>query len=1317
MYEKIAIIGLSGRFPEADDINGFYKNLKAGKDSVRSLSANRISSTIIDPDKNYQVLAYMDEIDKFDHKFFDLSFREAKNMDPRQRQLMEVTYHAIENAGISIEQIAETRTAVFVADTNLDYHKFATAFDPALDMGVTSSMLAGRISRFFRLKGKSALIDTACSSSLVALESACAELISGKADYSIVAASDLSIFPLEKGYEYDVDILSPDGKCKPFANNANGIGSGEAVISMVVCRLKDAIENGFSIHAIIKGISVNQDADMVNGLTAPSLSAQTALLIEAWRLANIKPEEIGFIETHGTGTKLGDPIEFQAICDAYGKFTTVKNYCPIASVKSNIGHTDSAAGLAGVVKCILQLKHRELFPSLHFDQPNEYIDFENAPIYVNTELKPWELKPGQSGRIAGVSSFGLMGTNCHVLLEEPPQQIPVINDNDKTLLFSISGKSPEALERNIDRFEIFVRNNPDANPADIAFTLFQNRSSFKYRFTVEAQQKILADILKARKGDYSEIANGTKVFFSFPAFYTEKLNVILQEMRKQPDFEYFFNLVSELWTENEYVQAFLFQYTYYRFLEKQGIKTSFLIGDGIGKIVIAVLQKKISFDSAFEKIKNYAPEGENEQIEDRLQKLLEKEKVNGKVLFVEIGPLGNLGYAFKKIAGNNSIVSLRTETKTGIYEDIFRQFYLNNIIPDMLLWKFCFPGRRIELPAYSFDKKRCWLLDSPNPIDTKQKESNSINTSLLYKLNWIKDESNSTHTVSDGPFLVIGDGQGLADELLKTEHARKFEWKKIANPDFYEIGNFINKEFVNTPLAGIIDLTFYDDYSPLEKKNDISDIQNSLDGYFSLASAIAEKMKAPGFIWVVVSRRGFSVVENEIVQPKIAMYDAFLRGLSSDFVRLQYHIIDTDSTEISETASLINSELGSNKFIRRCAYRSGSRFIQSISANIEQESEELEFKNGYYIITGGSTGVGLELMKSISGKIEKGKFIVIGRTPLPDRKSWNDYKDSDSEAGDRIRAMLSIVNESINVSYLSVDMADEPAFITSLTAELAGVSFISGIIHAAGIDGDNKPLENKTQAAIQQTFNAKINGTVNLHKLTRDIPVGFIVYTSSLNALLPQKNSFDYAAANAFMDAFAQVLHKKGQRVKSIGWPGWNNIGMSKGGEIDTETSLFVDEGIDVFFRACTFGHENVLVIKGDLARWGKNPFFLLKNNETANHTESSTFKNKVEEQALKESLTKIQKDVLIFFYEVLEENYIGIDDDFFELGGHSLIGSRLINRIKSNYEITIEFELLFDYSTVKTLSAYIDDALTSKKNDKNFIEDSTGSDEEITIL
>lgn len=1317
MYEKIAIIGLSGRFSEADDINQFYKNLKEGRDSVRPLSANRINSTTIDPDKNYQILAYIDEIDKFDHKFFDLSFREAKNMDPRQRHLMEVTYHAIENAGISIEQIAETKTAVFVADTNLDYHKFATAFDPALDMGVTSSMLAGRISRFFRLKGKSTLIDTACSSSLVALESACAELTSGKADYAIVAACDLSVFPLEKGYEYDVDILSPDGKCKPFSNNANGIGTGEAVISMVVCRLSDAVKNDFPIHAIIKSIAVNQDAEMVNGLTAPSLSAQTSLLIEAWKLANVKPEEIGFIETHGTGTKLGDPIEFQAISDAYRKFTSVKHYCPIASIKSNIGHTDSAAGLAGVVKSILQLKHNELFPSLHFDQPNEFIDFENAPIYVNTELKPWKLKPTQSTRIAGVSSFGLMGTNCHVLLEEAPEQTPVMNNDEKTYLFSISGKTPEALERNIERLEAFLKNNPAAAPSDVAFTLFQNRSSFKYRYTVEAHSKILGDVLRSRKGEYSEANNRPKVFFSFPAFYMEELDTCLTELRKQPDFEHIFNSISNLWTENKYVQAFLFQYTYYCFLEKQGIKTTLLIGDGIGKTVIAVLQKKIQFDVAYEKIKNYKAEGENEQIEDRLQKLFKKEKVNGKVVFVEIGPLGNLGTAFQKVAGENSVVSLKTTSGCGIYSDIFRQFYLNNMITDMFSWKFCFPGKRIELPAYSFEKKRCWLLDSAVKDKVKPKESDLVNTGLLHQLNWIKDENDSISVIPDGACLILGDGQGLADELLKSEHAKKFEWKKITDWNPNEVKNFLSKEFVKTPLTGIIDLTYYDDYSPLEKRNDISHVHNCLNDYFSLASVFIEKMKTSGLLWMVVSRNGFSVVENEISQPKVVMYDAFLRGLSADFVKLQYHIIDTDSTENAETARLINSELGSPKLIRRCAFRSGLRFIQNVSANVELENNEFEFKNGYYIVTGGSTGVGFELMKNIAKKIEYGKFIVIGRTPLPERQSWSSYKGADNETGERIKAMLSIVNENFDVSYLTVDMADNPSLIAGLTAELSGVSSIAGIIHAAGIDGDNMPLENKTLAAMQQTFNAKINGTVNLHKITRDIPVEFIIYISSLNALLPQKNSFDYAAANAFMDSFAQMQRKKGYLVKSIGWPGWNDIGMSKGGEIDNETSLFAHEGVDAFFRACKYGNENVLIIKGDLAKWGKNPFFLLKDNGNTNHSVVDVFKKKVEEQSLKENLSWIQKEILGLFYEVLEENYIGIDDDFFELGGHSLIGSRLTNRIKNKYDIEIEFELLFDYPTVKTLSTYIDEVLMKRKSDEDLKVNGAESDEEITIL
>jgi acyl transferase domain-containing protein len=415
---SIAVIGMAGTFPEASNISEFYRNLRAGRDSIKQLSLGRICNSSLPYSKDYQVRGFLDRIDLFDHKFFNISLREAEQMDPTQRILLEKTCEAIWNAGYSLKEFEDTNTAVYLGgDPYADYPEVIENFDATIYSGNLHAMLCGRISYTLNLHGPSMMIDTSCSSSLVAVHEACQKLIHGEVDYAIAGGLFIiTSFPEKARGDADMGINSPDGRSKTFDAAANGTGGGEGGGLVVLKRLEDAERDGDNILAIIRGSAINHGGRRSNGITAPSPAAQTELLIKAWSSAGINPEEISYLEVHGTGTKLGDPIEFKGITDAFNHFTEKKKFCALSAVKTNIGHLNNGAGIAGLIKCILSLNNQEIFPSLHFHQPSPFIDFENSAAYVNTRLVKWPAEKDE--RKCAVSSFGMSGTNVHVVVEE-----------------------------------------------------------------------------------------------------------------------------------------------------------------------------------------------------------------------------------------------------------------------------------------------------------------------------------------------------------------------------------------------------------------------------------------------------------------------------------------------------------------------------------------------------------------------------------------------------------------------------------------------------------------------------------------------------------------------------------------------------------------------------------------------------------------------------------------------------------------------------------------------------------------------------------
>lgn len=518
--DDIAIIGMSGKMPRANNLDDYWRNIQAGVDCITTFPAGREddmtrymrATGTPDEQIRFNKNGFIEEVDKFDYKFFRLSIKEASLMDPHQRMFLETAWEAIEDAGYGGAKLTGSNTGVYVGfATSLrdSYQKQILEVEPSdipLSMvGNLAAVLPSRISYLLDLRGPSMVIDTACSSSLVSINLACDALRGGKCDMAIAGGVKLNILPLDNEY-MRIGIESSDARTRAFNDDSNGAGIGEGVCAVLLKPLKQALRDGDSIYAVIKGWAMNQDGNSV-GLTAPNPAAQTDVILKAWEEAKIAPETISYIETHGTGTKLGDPIEIKGIQDAFRKHTDKTQFCAVGSLKTNIGHSSEAAGLLSMMKTVLALQHKQLPPSLYFDKPNRAIRFSESPVYVNTQLRPWESADGTARR-CGVSSFGISGTNCHVVLEEAPTLAERRPPASTLPLLVLSAKSEAALQEMVRNYREYLLQQPDIDLSNVCYTASTGRWHHSHRLALHFADR--ADLLaKLSRHDLLHLATET----------------------------------------------------------------------------------------------------------------------------------------------------------------------------------------------------------------------------------------------------------------------------------------------------------------------------------------------------------------------------------------------------------------------------------------------------------------------------------------------------------------------------------------------------------------------------------------------------------------------------------------------------------------------------------------------------------------------------------------------------------------------------------------------------------------------------------------
>lgn len=563
--EPIAIIGMSGRFADSESLDAFWQNLAEGKNLVRNVSRWSASDCVVSGSSGRPYCSqgsFVDSIDQFDPAFFNISAEEAVYMDPQQRLFLEEAWKALEDAGYAGKSVQEKQCGVYVGCGSSYYDRLAVEEPPPQAFwGNSQSVIPARIAYNLNLHGPAIAVDTACSSSLVTIHLACQGLWTGETEMALAGGVFLQATPGFYQVANRAGMLSPDGKCYSFDARANGFVPGEGVGVVVLKRLSDALRSGDYIHGLIAGSGINQDGRS-NGLIAPNGRAQEQLERSVYERFKINPETIQVVEAHATGTLLGDAIEYGAITRSFREYTAKKQFCALGTVKTNIGHAATAAGIAGVLKLLLSLKYRQISPSLHFENSNPAIDIESGPFYVNTQLQEWKVKNDQPRR-AAISSFGFSGTNAHLVIDQAPSiertalQLP-------GYLVVLSARTSGQLKQQARNLLAMLRRTPDVSLNDLSFSLFVGRMHLSHRLSCVARdQKELIQLLD----QWDALGTAGQVYTSeiqVSAKIREQValkrfgNYCMQECRNAPDAaSYLENLAA---IADLYVQGYALEY-------------------------------------------------------------------------------------------------------------------------------------------------------------------------------------------------------------------------------------------------------------------------------------------------------------------------------------------------------------------------------------------------------------------------------------------------------------------------------------------------------------------------------------------------------------------------------------------------------------------------------------------------------------------------------------------------------------------------------------------------------------------------------------
>ena len=1126
----IAIIGVSGRYPGAEDLDAYWKNLREGRDCIVEIPEDRWGEGFFDADKDRPARSYgrwggfIDGADCFDPLFFNISPREAEQMDPQERLFLQTVWNTIEDAGYTARGLSarssennsgddRANAAVFVGVMWGEYQLFG-AREALAGGGATARSnywsIANRVSYVMDFHGPSMAIDTACSSSLTAVHLACESLLRGEARFAIAGGVNLSLHPYKYIQLSRGRFLASDGRCRSFGEGGDGYVPGEGVGAVLLRPLAEAEAAGDRILAVIKGSAINHGGT-TNGFTVPSPNAQGELIFKTLRRAGVDPTTLGYIEAHGTGTSLGDPIEIAGLTRAFREYRekiatngghasghtngdAQAKVVPIGSVKSNIGHLESAAGIAGLTKVLLQLREGELAPSLmHSERLNPNIEFQDTPFRVIREPGSWD-RPGDgtAPRRAAISSFGAGGSNAHVILEEYIDQNPTRGESSTSVapavpqIVPLSARTPDRLMELAARLLKFIekdtpsRANAGSGPANdianIAYTLREGRVALDERLAF-----VVADLNELREALASFVRGETHPSMLQGAVAPEtKGTPGLRLVDSQADRDFLKHLhaqgqdlrIAELWVAGAAIDWRLL----YEPARRVALPTYPFARERYW------IQSEFDFNS-----------------EDVVAPEIISEKT---CLIREWREAPLVGVSDR--AARVRILFLIPDR----HVSPFRKYLSRNKIEDHIVLSDKRGGRPVT----------------------------SAKTSFEFDVDF-----------SD-PTLVAR----ALEVLRESANGRK--------PD------------------AIVDLLDYFDRSTDEGA---AEQVEPAPGRVALYQSMLEQ-QVPTFLHVT---RGVQSFQNEAPHLCGAVWNGFVRVFGAEYARVNARTIDVCGDEfrsVEDLFAMVEREArhrGDEREGEVC-YRNGRRFGPYYREQPLLDPVTIE-ADGVYVISGGTRGLGAAFARRLVA-LGARKLVLMGREALPERGDWARVvaaasSDETVSRGqiDKLRTLLELEAAGARVELYSGSLNDGAALGAFFKRIRKQWGAIRGVLHCAGIVSDENPaFIHKNQAEISAVLDPKIRGTRTLAKVfAADRPDWFVLF-SSVSGTLPALGIglSDYAAANSYLDFFAAAEHAKGRRwFKSVNWPSWTDTGF---GEVASDRyratgllGLSTEAGLDLFER------------------------------------------------------------------------------------------------------------------------------------------------------
>ncbi len=1099
----VAIIGMGLRVPGANTPDAFWRNLRDGVGSISCFTPDELRAAGV-PEAEFTRSDYvpaggtLPDIDQFDAGFFGFTAREAECLAPQNRLLFECCWEALENAGIDPKG-TQGRTGLFFGQSTDSYWRNnvepnLTAMDVGLDFFANPDFLSTGIAYKLDLRGPALTVQSFCSTSLLAVHLARQSLLEGECDMALAGGASVRV-PQTQGYRHMPDSLySADGVVRSFDAGADGTLFSNGVGAVLLKRLEDALEDGDRIDAVIRGSAANNDGSRKAGYNAPSVDGQARVVVQALRDAGISADSIGYVECHGTGTLLGDPIEIAALTKAFRVFTDRRGYCAIGSAKPNIGHADRASGVVGLIKAALSLRHRMLPGLLNFHAPNPRIDFDTSPFRVDGRTRTWDADGGP--RRAGVTSLGYGGTNVHLVLEEAPEPPPPTDTGARPHAILLSARSKAALDAMADRLAKHLETHPDLPPAAIAYTLQAGRHGFNHRRLVVGNDTatLIRDLRRPAPETVTTLRN-PPVHFIFTAVPLDRVAAraayraepTLRRLLDEGQPARFDRAIDGL---SDAAAKQMFDRALARTLIIWGIKPASLRGrfDGAGwPADIPLLPIDTPTDPADIRLTITLPE-------------------------------------------------------TGGLAQMLGQLWLAGVEPD---WKAVHdnaPPQRLALPTYPFERQRHWLAGAQeqSAAPVAPPPAPVAETLPAFRVpSWKRLPPRIQPSSPPCCRILVLDRGGMGERLAMaleasgdtvirvtpgTAPANPAERRYVVDPTQPDqLDRLLTRLRIWEPVGLIL---CADPSGP-----DMA--EQALAGFLDLhrwIKAVEATWAGKPFAIHTLATALSQVTGADPVRPELAPLPALAAVAAQEYPGITLRTIDAG---VGVTAATIAAEI---RFAApsMVALRGNQRWAPGTEP-VELAPDTLAGllrPGGVYLITGGLGGIGHTLAQHLADAYQA-RLVLVSRTvPGP------------HDRGDKARRLAALRQRRVDVLALAADAADATQLASVITQARARFGRIDGVIHAAGLPGAVM-LETLTAEQARSVMAPKVAGASALIDLLRDDPPDFMLFCSSLAAVAPTVGQADYAASNAVLDALAQRPDNP-MPVLSVNWNSWRTLGMAQ---------------------------------------------------------------------------------------------------------------------------------------------------------------------------